>query len=206
MFELIESATLLFVLLNPFLLIIYLVDLLQKYTVARYLKTLGQAGIIAVLVFITFSLVGDRIFSDVIHANFASFQIFGGIILFIIGIQFVFQGNNAINLLRGESANPAGSIAMPILIGPGTISASVIIGQNHPPLQAAIVITVAVTASILIMVLLKMLHDFVKKEKEHLVEGYIEVVGRITALYIGTLSIEMIMRGLSTWIKSGPPL
>jgi small neutral amino acid transporter SnatA (MarC family) len=102
-------------------------------------------------------------------------------------------------MLRGESAHLAGAIAMPVLIGPGTLSASVVIGKKLSPLAACGAIVVALLFSIAVMMLLKMLHDYVRTTNERLVERYIEVAGRITALYVGTVAVEMIMLGMRAW-------
>jgi small neutral amino acid transporter SnatA (MarC family) len=133
MVELIESGSLLLALLNPFLLVVYLTDLIKKLDRPQFQRVLIRAGLIAGAVFCSFSVLGDAIFSSVLHAEFASFQIFGGLIFVLIGIQFVFRGPTSIEVLRGESAHIAGAIAMPVLIGPGTISASVIIGRRFEP-------------------------------------------------------------------------
>ncbi len=201
MHETIRSATLLLVLLNPFLVIVYLVDAMDKLDPRQFRGVLLRAGLIATVVFCTFVLVGDAMFSRFLQVDFASFRIFGGLIFLLIGIQFVFRGPSAIEILRGESEHLAGAIAMPVLIGPGTISASVIIGQRHSAPAACGVIAGAVFASILIMLLLKLLHDFVKPRNARLIERYIEIFGRITALVIGTIAIEMIMQGLQVWVQ-----
>lgn len=135
------------------------------------------------------------------NVEFASFQIFGGIVFLIIGIQFVFRGPRGIELLRGESEHIAGAIAMPILIGPGTISVSVIVGKRHEPLIACLVLLAAVIVFIAVILLLKGLHDYVKPKNESIIERYIEIAGRITALYIGTVSIDMIIKGILSWIE-----
>lgn len=196
------SGSLLLALLNPFLLVVYLIDLFHKVDKAEFRKILFRAGIIAATVFCAFAVLGDAIFSRIIQAEFASFQIFGGLIFVLIGLQFVFQGPTAIEILRGESAHVAGAIAMPILIGPGTISAAVIIGERHPPLPACLVVLSAVALSLLIVFLLKGLHDYVRPRREALIERYVEIAGRITALYVGTVAIEMIMQGMRSWVST----
>ena len=200
--EFAKSTGLLLVLLNPFLVIVYLIDVLEKLPRGRFTSVLVRAGLIAGGVFCAFALLGDAIFSEVVHAQFASFQIFGGVVFLLIGLQFVFRGPTAIEILRGESQHLAGAIAMPILIGPGTISASVIIGQRHEPLSACGAVLAAVAVSIVIMVLLKSAHDYVRPRREPLIERYIEIAGRITALFIGTISVEMIMQGVRTWVQT----
>lgn len=198
--EVLKSIALLLVLLNPFLLIIYLIDMVQKMKPYYFRLVLFRAGIISSIVFILFALLGDQIFSKIVQAQFASFQIFGGLVFFVIGLQFVFRGPDAIEILRGESEHIAGAIAMPVFIGPGTISASVLIGQRLSPILSAVSIFASVMLSIFIIYLLKLLHDYVRPRKEQLVQRYIEITGRITALFIGTISIEMIMQGIREWI------
>lgn len=200
MTDFIRSTTLLLILLNPFLVIIYLVDMVEKLTWKDFAKVLIRAGLIAGIVFCCFAVLGDAVFARIIQAEFASFQVFGGVVLLLIGLQFVFRGPTAIEALRGESEHLTGAIAMPVLIGPGTISASVILGERHDPLIACGAICLAVATSITVMVVLKVGHDILRPRKARLVERYIEVAGRITALYVGTVAIDMIMRGVLAWV------
>ncbi|HUF05370.1 MAG TPA: MarC family protein [Aridibacter sp.] len=200
MLEILRSSALLLVLLNPFLVIIYLIDVVEKLEPARFRTVLVQAGLIALAVFVFFAALGDAVFSSIIQAEFASFQIFGGVIFLLIAVQFVFKGPKAVEILRGESTHLAGAIAMPILIGPGTISASVIIGKRHELWIAGLAVLAAMLLSIAIMLILKALHDYVRPRREILIERYTEIAGRILALYVGTVSIEMIMQGASVWI------
>jgi len=197
-----SSILLLLMLLNPFLLIIYLLDLVQDLDAAEFRRVLVRAGLISSSVFTLFALLGDVIFEDLLQARFASFQIFGGVIFLLIGIQFVFTGPGALRKIRGAPEHVAGSIAMPIMIGPGTVSASILAGSKLPPLLATGGIFGAVGLTVLVMIFLKGLHDFVKPRNEKLIERYVEVMGRITALVVGTFSIEMIMQGLGDWLKT----
>lgn len=201
MFSLFESGALLLALLNPFLLIVYLVHPMSNLTGVQFRKVILRAGFIASGTFCCFAVLGDAIFSTVIKAEFASFQIFGGIVFLIISLQFILKGPHAIEVLQGEPGHISGAIAMPVLIGPGTISASVIIGKRHDALQASTIVIGAVFVSLSIIIFLKMLHDYVRPRKEALIERYIEIAGRITALYIGTVSIEMIMIGVRHWAE-----
>jgi small neutral amino acid transporter SnatA (MarC family) len=199
MSEFLHSATLLLLLLNPFLVIVYLIDVMQKLDRRRFRHVLIRAGLIAGTVFCIFAILGDIVFSEIMQVEFASFQIFGGVVFLLIGLQFVFQGPTAIQMLRGESQHLAGAIAMPVLIGPGTISASVVVGKRLDPLPACLAVVLAVLTCICAMLLLKAIHDHVRPRNEKLVQRYIEVTGRITALYIGTVSVEMVMQGLRAW-------
>ena len=199
MTEYIQSIALLLVLLNPFLIIIYLIDIATKLKLNQFSNVVVRAGIITFVVFCFFAILGDAVFSDIVQADFASFQIFGGVIFLMIGLKFVFNGPHAIEMLRGESEQLAGAIAIPIMIGPGTISASVVIGRNHEPLTACALVLLAMVICTGIMIILKSIHDIVRPRNERLVQRYIEITGRISALYIGTVAIDMIMQGLRSW-------
>jgi len=198
--EFIRSVALLLMLLNPFLLIIYLIDLVQEMAPQVFRRVMIRAGIISGGIFLVFGLLGDMIFRDLLQARFASFQVFGGIIFLLIGIQFVFSGPGALRQLRGSPQHLAGAIAMPIMIGPATVSASIVIGNRLPMLLAVSAILLAVIITVVTMILLKGLHDFVRPRNESLIERYIEIMGRITALVVGTYSIEMIMQGVAEWM------
>ena len=59
----------------------------------------------------------------------------------------------------------------------------------------------AVLLSVLIMIALKASHDFVRPKREPLIQRYIEIAGRITALFVGTVSVQMIMQGIKAWAE-----
>jgi len=197
--SLLSSAMFLLVLLNPFLLVLYLLDLIQEYPFASFRNVLLRAAFVAGTVFFVFAAAGDIIFRSILQVNFASFQVFGGIIFLAIGYQFMFQGTDALKGLRGKPEFVAGSIAMPVMIGPATLSASVIIGKRLDLLHAVVAIAIAVGVSVAIILLLKWFHDKARRYNEALVERYIEVAGRVAALVIGTFAIEMIMQGIRSW-------
>jgi len=201
MTEFIQASMLLFILLNPFLMVVYLLDVFEKLPPETFRRVLLRAGAISFLVFSLFALLGDFLFRDVLQAQFASFQVFGGIIFLLIGLQFLFQGNSAIAALRGESQHIAGAIAMPIMIGPGTIGASILIGKRLSQFNAVLAVGAAVLTSVLVIILLKYLHDYVRERNDKLVDRYIEIVGRAMALVVGTFAVEMIMRGLQGWMQ-----
>ncbi len=197
--ELFQSSLVLFLLLNPFLVIVYLKDIVAKTDSAPFRRILLRAGMITIVVCIIFGLVGEVIFSSVLQAQYASLQIFGGIVFLIIGLRFVFGGSDAILDLRGDPAQITGAIVMPIMIGPGSISASIVAGKRLSTLGLVGAVTLAVVASVGVLILLKQAYDYVHPRNERLVLRYTEVAGRVAALVVGTFSIEMIMQGAATW-------
>lgn len=91
---------------------------------------------------------------------------------------------------------------MPFMIGPGTVGASVMVGGRMNPVAAVSAVVSAVALTVVVLVALKILHDRFHAGRERLVQRYVEVVGRASALVVGTFAVEMIMRGLSGWIPT----
>ncbi|MDP8236792.1 MAG: hypothetical protein P9M08_10455 [Candidatus Erginobacter occultus] len=75
-----------------------------------------------------------------------------------------------------------------------------IVGQRHDIPSACLIVLAAVAATVLTMLALKLIHDYVRPRREPLIQRYIEIAGRVTALFIGTVSVEMIMRGIRIWV------
>ncbi|SHK04801.1 Small neutral amino acid transporter SnatA, MarC family [Reichenbachiella agariperforans] len=195
-----DSLGLMLFMLNPFLLIVYLIDLIEELDSKTFATVLIRAGIISGGCYVIFAVLGNEIFNTLFKADFASFQIFGGIIFLITGVKYVFDGNKAIKSLRGEPKYVQGGIVMPIMVGPGTISASIIVGQRLDYVPAIGIILVSLVVCITTVILLKELYTKVKKKNEALLLKYIDIIGRVAALLIGTFSIEMIMSGIKAWV------
>ena len=201
----IASFLLFFALLNPFLMSIYLIDLITDLRTRTFVNVLVRGSAISAVVFSLLAWGGDALFSDYLKVRFASFQVFGGIIFLLIGARFVFSGADALRAIRGQPGHIAGSIAMPFMIGPGTVSASIVIGARLPITDAVIVILATLALTAALVVAIKLAHDYVKERNRELIDRYIEVVGRLSALLIGTFAVEMLFEGLGTWLQNTAP-
>jgi small neutral amino acid transporter SnatA (MarC family) len=201
----VSSFLLFFALLNPFLLSIYLIDLITDLKPGVFMRVLVRGTLISAVVFSLFAWGGDAIFSQYLRVRFASFQVFGGVIFLLIGIRFVFSGADALRSIRGQPEHLAGSIAMPFMIGPGTVSASVVIGARLPVLEAWAVIAITLVLTVVMVLAIKFAHDYVKEYNKALVDRYIEIVGRLSALLIGTFALEMLFEGIGTWLQDTTP-
>lgn len=201
--QFIESTSLLMVLLNPFLMSIYLLDLIESLDDRVFMATLARGAAIASAVFCAFAAGGDAIFSELLQVRFASFLIFGGILFLMIGLRFALAGTATLVQLRGPPEHIAGSIAMPFMVGPGTVSASVLAGARLPIAWALVAIGVAMVSIVSGLIVLKVLHTRLKKRNAALLDRYVDVVGRASALLIGTIAIDMILTGMDLWWPHG---
>ncbi len=193
-----RSFALFFALFNPFLMSIYLLDLIRGLPTPVFARVLIRGSLISAAVFTLFAWGGEAFFRDYLQVRFASFQIFGGIVFLLIGLRYVFSGAYAIESMRDNPTAMAGSIAMPIMIGPGTVSAAVVIGTRLPLAGAAVVIVGTLVLTVSILVAMKIAHDKLKERHAAITDRYIDLVGRMSALLIGTIAIDMIVTGLQS--------
>ncbi len=194
-----DTFLLFFVLLNPFTLSIYLLEVIKGLDLFQFSKQLLWAACISLLAFTGFALAGDAVFEQIFRVRFASFQIFGGITFLIIGIRLILGVGPPLKAIRADSAYLSGTIAMPLIVGPGTISASVLAGSRLDPLLAFLCIGLALSTAIFAILLFKFIHDQALKRNEVYLQRYTDVAGRVTALFTGSFAIELIVKGIQSW-------
>ena len=121
--DFVNSAILMLVLLNPLLMSTYLIDVIRELETTLFIRVLVRAFAISGGVFLLFAWTGEVIFIRLLQVRFAAFLVFGGLVFLIIAVRYMIAGANMIDTLRGPPEHLAGSIAMPFMIGPGTVSA-----------------------------------------------------------------------------------
>jgi len=196
-----QSLLLICVLLNPFIMSVYLLSLIKEVPLGQFSSIMFRAGLISFIVFFLFAWVGEVIFDSVLQVRFLAFMIFGGITFLIIGVRLILGIGPPMATINPQSREIAGAIAMPFIVGPGTISASVIAGTQLGLLRSTIAIALGLTLALGSIILFKKLHDFVQKRKERYVERYVEIAGRITALFTGSFAVDMILKGIERWVQ-----
>ncbi|CAM3364682.1 MarC family protein [Acinetobacter baumannii] len=189
-----------FSLLNPFLMSIYMIGLIRHTETRVFNKALIQGSLIAYVVFLLFAWGGEAIFNRYLNVRFESFLIFGGLIFLVIGYRYVFQGADTIGEMRGAPEHLAGTVAMPFMIGPGTISAAVVTGMSMPLLEAAIVIALVLFVSCSVLIAMKFSHDHLRYSHAKYIDRYFDIVGRLASLLIGTIAVDMIVNGVTRLI------
>ncbi len=196
-----ESAILMVMLLNPFLMSVYLLDLIEDLSSAEFRAVLWRACLISVTVFAAFCIGGEAVFRTVLQLQFSSFLIFGGIVFLLIGLQHIFHGVEGVRRIRGSAKHLAGSVAMPFMIGPGTISASIWAGTKSGPLLGTAALVVGVLAAVGALIAFKVLYDRLRNRYQELLQRYTDIAGRIAALWTGSFAVQMITTGLRNFLN-----
>lgn len=107
----------------------------------------------------------------------------------------MFQGVDSIGEMRGAPEHLTGTIAIPFMIGLGTVSAAVVTGVSLPIGGAAMIIFLTLTMTCELMILMKFAHDHLCYKHAKYIDHYVDMVGQLSALLIGTIVLDMIING-----------
>lgn len=203
MSEIIQAAVLLLVILNPFALSVYLIDIFRGNSLRTVAGIVIRAVLISGVVFSVFACTGEAVFTRVLQVRFAAFQVFGGLLFLLIALRFMLSGSATLMTLRGEPEQLAGTVAMPFMIGPGTVSAATMAGLKLRPVLATVAICGALACTAALLIGFKLLFDWLGARNGRLTERYVQLASRVSAMAMGAIAVEMTLHGLEAWVGSG---
>ncbi|WP_417259135.1 MarC family protein [Celeribacter sp.] len=158
-----------------------------------------RAVSISALVLLAF-LVGGQFLLETLGLRFGSFQIAGGIILFLFAMTMVFGDSKPAREIeeagRDHLAGAVFPLAMPSIASPGAMLAIVILTDNHTESIA----DQAITAGLLILVLLLTLMLLLAASAVNKVIGNTgaSVISRVMGIVLATIAVDSIVGGLNT--------
>ncbi len=197
-----ESLVSFLAILNPFALCLYLEGVMEKLERKGFIRILGSACVFALVVFWLFAYGGEPFLRRVLRVRPEALRVFGGLIFLIVGYNYAVKGFRTVELLRGSLEELPAAIAMPLMIGAGTITQAILIGKANPTWEWLLVLLLGVAATFGIVVAFKVIRDHVRTRKEALFDRYVAMLARINGLVIGAISINMIVSGLHALWKA----
>jgi small neutral amino acid transporter SnatA (MarC family) len=184
------------VILNPFAQVLYLGELMRAMETRPFAAVHLRASLLSYGVFALFALAGDFLLNDVFQVRLASLQIFGGLVILYIAYRYVAFGAGSNLLFRGDIKDLAPNISLPYMVGPGTIWISILLGRQFPWWEALAMIGGVLLINMVFVVFVQWLFGRLATHKETLLGKYFAILMRTNALFIGAISMEMILRGL----------
>lgn len=184
------------VMINPFALFLYMNPLMAKLSNRDFIKVLSKASIISLITYLMFMLGGDFIFREIFQINFEAFRIFGGIVIFSFAYLYIVRGKKAILEMKENLNDLAVTIALPFMVGAGTISLSIIIGKNYPFYLGFSMIAGSVVMSFLLMLVLKKIKDMMPENLKAAFDKNMEVLLRLNGFFVGAIGINMMFSGI----------
>jgi len=158
-----------------------------------------RATAIATLVLLAFLVAGQYLL-ETLGLRLGSFQIAGGIILFLFAMTMIFGHSKPARAIEeAERDHLAGAVfplAIPSIASPGAMLAVVVLTDNHTETVAE----QAVTAGLLVLVLLMTLGLMWAASAIDKVIGNTgsSVISRVMGIVLATIAVDAILGGLDT--------
>lgn len=185
------------VMMNPFALFLYLTPIMKELKNKEFSIVLIKASIISFSIILFFILSGDIIFNLLFQIEFNSFRIFGGIVIFSFAYFYIVKGQKALIQLRGSLDDLAAEIAMPFMVGAGTISIAIIAAEDHSITENMVILPLILIINFIIIIGLKKIRDhIIKKQKRVAFDKSMGILLRLTGFFVGAIGIDMILTGV----------
>ncbi len=186
------------VMLNPFALFLYLKPVMKDLSDADFRSVFIKASIISFCIYLVFLLFGDLVFQKVFRINFESFRIFGGIVLFSFSYMFIVQGKKAFIQIKGDLHDLASEIALPFMVGAGTISLTVLMSEQLQLWQGIVALALIMLINYLIIMGLKLVRRGMRSKKFQMAfDKIMELLLRINGFFLGAIGVDMVVTGVS---------
>jgi multiple antibiotic resistance protein len=159
-----------------------------------------RAVLIAGAILILFALFGEALLGA-LHIELDSFRIAGGLMLFLIALDMVFEKRTQRREQRAEQVRATAEIedvsvfpmAMPMLAGPGAIASIMLLEGEAQGLEGSLV----VLAALAVVLLLTLLALLAAGPLMKLVGAKVEaVVTRVLGVLLGALAAQYVVDGL----------
>lgn len=185
------------VMLNPFAMFLYLLPVMEELSNRDFMKVLFKASAISFGIFAAFMGVGDILFQHVFQINFESFRIFGGIIIFSFAYIFIVKGNKAFIHMKESLDDLASEIALPFMVGAGTLSLSIVLGHHFSFMEGVFALLVVLSVNYFAILLIKNLRGSISSRKFRIAfDKNMQILLRLNGFFIGAIGINMILTGV----------
>ncbi|MBO9670357.1 MAG: MarC family protein [Sphingobium sp.] len=159
-----------------------------------------RAVIVATAILITFAFVG-RPLLHVLGIDLSSFRIAGGIMLFFIALEMVFEKRTQRREDRAQKVMETPEVedvsifpmAMPMIAGPGSIATAMLLMARADGMEASIVVLSALLANLLLMLISLLAVAPLMRLLGQKVEA---VITRVLGVILAALAVQFVIDGL----------
>ncbi len=192
-----SSIVELLVMLNPFALFLYLEPIRKDLSHKQFVHVVFKASLISLVVCLLFFFSGEFIFDKVLGIHFESFRIFGGIIIFSFAYFYIVKGQRALIMMKENLDDLASEIALPFMVGAGTISLTILTSYRHPTPVGLAILFIVFSANFLVIFFLKKFRDLLEGKKlKTAYDKNMEVLLRLNGFFIGAIGVNMVFTGI----------
>ena len=194
-------------LITPFFALSMFLAMTQGYSVKEKHRLALRVGISALAICLILFFFGRWLF-EALGITIDSFRIGGGALLFLSAVGLV--NSNAIDKknIGQTNKNPdqlmniaVVPLAIPIIVGPGTTAALLVLGAELESLPLKIVNTLSMTAALAVLTTMLVLSSWIE---EKFGQQTITVLCKITGLILAAMAAQMIFTGVRTFLVVTP--
>jgi multiple antibiotic resistance protein len=189
--ELSRATIALFIIVDPFGNIPIFEGLTENIPEAQKKKVYNTATLVGMGLLLVFAFTGQEIFT-LFGLSIYSFEVAGGILLLIISIRILFTGGMHEDVESPESIG-AVPIAIPLLVGPGAITTTILDLQNYGTVMAILAVLIVLSLTWVILRYIDGIYKFLGKT------GAL-VIARVMALLIAAIAVQYILTGVTHFI------
>ena len=195
-----QSFVLYFVVIDPFGTTPIFMSLTKHQNAKEKIKSALEGVLTATIILIFFSIVGNFLLSY-LNISLGAFKIAGGIILFIISLEMLFdkrQERKEKDIKKVSNNIAIFPLAIPLLSGPAAItSVIVIVSQFGNNLTYQLISTISLLC---VMLITFILFFIVSKSQQFINKKVINVFSRVIAIILAGLSVQYIIDGVISLI------
>ena len=192
----IQAFVLYFVVIDPIGNTPLFMSITQNQSGKDKIRTAVEGIIIATVVLILFSIIGQFILSY-LNISLESFRIAGGIILFLIALEMLFnkrQERKEKILDLNKDKISIFPLAIPILAGPAAITSVIVIATKY---QSDFKLhLISILGLIGVMIITLSLFILLAKSDKFINRNIANIISRVIAIILAALSIQYIVDGL----------
>lgn len=199
--KLLQDATTLFVVINPFGVIPHYLALTRGMTRQERLRIAARACVVATIILIAFIFAGEIVL-DGLKVQLTSFRVAGGLLLLIIALRMVLETRAAPLPPEGEERMGVAvfPLATPLLAGPGAIIAAVLLTENaifsiHEQAVTGLVVVAICGFAFVVLAACDLLQRVLGTTGT-------SVMSRVFGLVLSGLAMQTILDGLRAYIQS----
>jgi len=190
-FDFAKAILALFIVVDPFGDIPIFISLTEKMAIGEKRRVFRTATLVGLVLLLVFSFTGQQIFT-LFGISLFAFEIAGGILLLIIAIRILFSGSLHENTESPESLG-AVPIAMPLLVGPGAITTTILNLQFYG-------VALAAGAAVIVVFLTWIILRFIDPIYRVLGKTGSLVIARVVALLIAAIATQYILTGVTHYL------
>ncbi|KQN89714.1 MarC family transcriptional regulator [Sphingomonas sp. Leaf231] len=174
-------------------------------TTAEHRRAMAvRAVVVAALILLVFALAGEPLL-HVLGIELASFRIAGGVMLFLIALEMVFEKRTQRREDRAakittEEADDVSifPMAMPMIAGPGSIASVMLLTARSHGVEQTAVVMAALAANLVLMLLALLAAGPLMRVMGAKIEA---VITRLLGVLLAALAVQFVIDGIMEQVR-----